>query len=136
MSSSGHEQARAELRRRGLDLAEERERERSGERRDAERHHDAINVPSREASSEVERPDITAERGESPRAAGMSDRGEPERDDTTSSADRRIERDLERARTAMARIAERREAERHHPKRGEEHERVREHDGIDIGDER
>ena len=68
-------------------------------------------------------------------AAGMDDRGEPGRDDSPS-ADRRIERDLERARAAMARIAERRETERHDPERDDEHERVHERDGIDIGDER
>jgi hypothetical protein len=36
----------------------------------------------------------------------------------------------------MARIAQRREAERHDPEHGDEHERVRDRDGIDIGDER
>ena len=130
--------ARAELRRRGLDLAEDREREQAGERRDAERHHDAINVPSRDAPREAERPDIAPERGEATRDAQVDDHGEPppERDDDGTSADRRIERDLERARAAMARIAQRREAERHDPERGDEHERVRDRDGIDIGDER
>jgi hypothetical protein len=68
---------------------------------------------------------IPAHRGESP----------AERDDSAS-ADRGTERDLERARAAMARIAARREAERHEPERVEEHERVDERDGIDIGDER
>jgi hypothetical protein len=67
----------------------------------------------------------------------VDDRGEPapERDGDTNSG-RQIERDLERARAAMGRIAERREAERHEPERGDEHERVRDRDGIDIGDER
>jgi hypothetical protein len=125
------------LRRRGLDLAEDRERKQAGERRDAERHHDAINVPSHDAPREAERPDIALERGEATRDAQVDDHGEPppERDDGTS-ADRRIERDLERARAAMAPIAQRREAERHDPERGDEHERVRDRDGIDIGDER
>jgi hypothetical protein len=36
----------------------------------------------------------------------------------------------------MARIAERRETERHNPERDDEHERVHERDGIGIGDER
>ena len=51
-------------------------------------------------------------------------------------ADRGIERDLERARAAVARIAERREAERLEPERDDERDRVHERDGIDIGDER
>src|SRR6478672_394081 len=61
--------ARAELRRRGLDLAEDRERDQADERRDSERHHDAINVPSPDAQREEHRPDIAPERGEASRAA-------------------------------------------------------------------
>jgi hypothetical protein len=129
--------ARAELRRRGLDLAEDRERDQADERRDSERHHDAINVPSPDAQREEHRPDIAPERGEASRAAPVDGRGEPapEWDDSTN-ADRVIERDLERARAAVARIAERREAERHEPERDDECDRVHERDGIDIGDER
>jgi hypothetical protein len=129
--------ARAELRRRGLDLAEDRERDQADERRDSERHHDAINVPSPDAQREEHRPDIAPERGEASRAAPVDGRGEPapEWDDSTN-ADRGIERDLERARAAVARIAERREAERHEPERDDERDRVHERDGIDIGDER